>query len=153
MRNVRLLSFIAIITIISFIIGLPQNSRLQYSAGPIKIDRIIKAPSLNIRLGWLNLHKDITTKYGLDLSGGTHLVLEADMKDVTPADRKDAYDSARNVIERRVNLYGLTEPIVQQTKLGDSYRIIVELSGISNIGQAVDLVGKTAQLDFREEGT
>ncbi|MBI3379610.1 protein translocase subunit SecD [Candidatus Gottesmanbacteria bacterium] len=153
MKSLRLLWFIAIITIFAFITDLPQNYRFKFSIGSIKVDRLISPPILDLRLGSLILHKDFTTRYGLDLSGGTHLVLEADMKDVATVDRKDAYDSARNVIERRVNLYGLTEPIVQQAKSGDSYRIIVELPGITNINQAIDLVGKTAQLDFREEGT
>lgn len=153
MKNIRILWLIALLTVFAAIVDLPQNFRLQFAIGPIKIDRVINPPSVDLQLASLVLRKDFTTRYGLDLSGGTHLVLEADMKDVNPADRKDAFDSARNVIERRVNLYGLTEPIVQQAKMGDSYRIIVELAGVTNISQAIDLVGKTAQLDFREEGT
>lgn len=153
MQRLRFLPIIALLTIFAAIIDLPKNYRLQFSLGPLKVDRIINPPAVDIRFGPVNIQKDFSTKYGLDLSGGTHLVLEADMKDISPADRKDAYDSARDVIERRVNLYGLTEPIVQQTKSQDSYRIIVELPGVTDISKAVDLVGKTAQLDFREEGT
>lgn len=153
MKNIRILWLIALLTVLAFVVDLPKNLRFHFSFGPIKIDRVINAPSLDLHFGSLTLKKDFVTRYGLDLSGGTHLVLEADMKDVAASNRKDAYDSARNVIERRVNLYGLTEPIVQQTKAGDSYRIIVELPGITNVSQAIDLIGKTAQLDFREEGT
>lgn len=149
----KLLWLIAIITIVAFAIDLPQNYRLQFSFGPFKIDRNLKSPAIDINFQNISIKKDFSPRYGLDLSGGTHLVLETDMKDVTPSDRKDAYDAALSVIERRVNLYGLTEPIVQQAKTGETYRIIVELPGVSNINQAVELVGKTAQLDFREEGT
>ncbi len=153
MKNIRSFWFIVIITILAIIIDLPKNYRLKFSLGPVKVDRIINGLSLDLKLGSIVLKKDFSTKYGLDLSGGTHLLLEADMKNVKAGDKKDAYDASRNVIERRVNLYGLTEPIVQQAKTGESYRIIVELPGISDLNQAVELVGKTAQLDFREEGT
>lgn len=149
----RLLWFIAIITIIAFIIDLPNSFDLKFTLGQSKIDKKIKRPSLDLNFQQIAIKKDFSPRYGLDLSGGTHLVLEADMKDVEVGDRKDAFDSARNVIERRVNLYGLTEPIIQEVRNGDIYRIIVELPGISDINQAVELVGKTAQLDFREEGT
>ena len=153
MKNIRSFWFIVIITILAIIIDLPKNYRLNFSLGPIKVDRIISGPSLDLKLGSFVFKKDFSTKYGLDLSGGTHLLLEADMKDIPAGDRKDAYDASKNVIEKRVNLYGLTEPVVQQAKTGESYRIIVELPGISDLNQAVELVGKTAQLDFREEGS
>jgi preprotein translocase subunit SecD len=149
----RLLWLIGVLTIFSAIIDLPKEFPLKISMGPVKIDRIIKSPTIDVTLGSLKIKKDFITRYGLDLSGGTHLVLEADMKEIASGDRKNAFDSARNVLERRVNLYGLTEPVIVQNKVGDSYRIIVELSGIQNINEAVDLIGKTAQLDFREEGT
>lgn len=153
MKNMRSLWFIVIITILAIIIDLPKNYRLKFSLGPIKVDRIINGPSLDLKLGSFVLKNDFSTKYGLDLSGGTHLLLETDMKNIPAGDRKDAYDASRNIIERRINLYGLTEPVVQQAKSGESYRIIVELPGISDLNQAVELVGKTAQLDFREEGS
>ncbi len=146
----KLLWLIAVITVLATAIDLPKSYRLQFSAGPLVVDRTINSPSLDIHLGSVNIKKDFSTRYGLDLSGGTYMILEADMQNVATADQKDAYDAARDVIERRVNLYGLTEPIVQQAKTGDSYRIIVELPGISDINQAVELIGKTAQLDFRE---
>lgn len=87
---------------------------------------------------------------GLDLSGGTHLALEADMKDIQAADRDGALESAKQVIERRVNLFGVSEPTVQTAKSASSYRIIVELPGVTDVDSAVALIGQTAQLDFRE---
>lgn len=96
------------------------------------------------------LPKRFTTKLGLDLSGGTELVLDADMKGISSADRVSALDSARQIIERRVNFFGVAEPIVQTSVSQQNYRIIVELPGVSDVNQAIALIGQTAQLDFRE---
>ena len=94
--------------------------------------------------------KEFTTKFGLDLSGGTQLVLDANMKDIASSDRASALESAKQVIERRVNFFGVTEPVVQTATSQNSYRIIVELPGVSDVNQAIALIGETAQLDFRE---
>lgn len=91
-----------------------------------------------------------TTKFGLDLSGGTQLVLDANMKDIASPDRASALESAKQVIERRVNFFGVTEPVVQTATNQTSYRIIVEMPGISDVNQAITLIGQTAQLEFRE---
>jgi preprotein translocase subunit SecD len=94
--------------------------------------------------------KEFTTKLGLDLSGGTQLVLDANMKDIATSDRASALDSAKQVIERRINFFGVTEPVIQTATSQNTYRIIVELPGISDVNQAISLIGQTAQLDFRE---
>ncbi|OGG02786.1 protein-export membrane protein SecD [Candidatus Gottesmanbacteria bacterium RBG_16_37_8] len=117
------------------------------------MQRIISSPQININLGPIKYSKSFNTRLGLDLSGGSHLVMEADMTKIETKDRDRAYESARNTIERRINLFGLTEPVIQKTKVGDSYRIIVEIPGISDASQAIDLIGTTAQLSFREEAT
>lgn len=105
--------------------------------------------------GELNLFRrtlpyDFTLRRGLDLQGGLQLVLEADMDQIGEADRSRALESARSVIERRVDFLGVAEPVVQSSRSGDSYRVIVELPGIDNAEEALALVGSTAQLDFRE---
>ena len=87
---------------------------------------------------------------GLELQGGTQLVLEADVSKL-PEDRKDiALDSAREIIERRVNLFGVSESVVQTSKVGNQRRILVQLPGIQESEAAANLVGTTAQLEFRE---
>mgnify|MGYP000070730931 CR=1 FL=1 len=146
-----LLWLITLLTIFSFIIDLPQNFRLSFSLGPMKIDRIISRPEIDWHFGKISIKKDFSPKFGLDLSGGTHLVLEADMKSIAEEDKDKAFDSARDIVERRINLYGLTEPVIQQTKVGSSYRIIVEIPGISDAEKAIELIGKTAKLEFFEE--
>src|SRR3989344_8348751 len=81
--------------------------------------------------------KRFTTHLGLDLSGGTHIVLEADMKGIQAADRENALNSAKEVIDRRVNFFGVSEPVVQTALTKNSYRIIVELPGVTDVEQAV----------------
>src|SRR3990167_3496840 len=89
-------------------------------------------------------------RLGLDLQGGIEYVLAAKMDNIDPKDRDDALESARNVIERRVNLFGVSEAIVQTSKIREDRRILVQLQGVKESSQAAQLIGKTAQLDFRE---
>lgn len=111
---------------------------------------ILTAVDLPEKYQFKFLHKRFQTHLGLDLSGGTHLALEANMKDIAAAQRGNALDSAKEIIERRVNLFGVSEPVVQSATTGDSYRIIVELPGVTDVDQAIALIGQTAQLEFRE---
>src|SRR4051794_32458107 len=89
-------------------------------------------------------------KLGLDLQGGSELELQTDMSKIAPADRDDALESARQVIEKRVNAFGVSESLVQSSKVGGDRRILVDLPGIKDASAAADLVGRTAQLEFRE---
>ncbi len=93
-------------------------------------------------------------KLGLDLNGGTALTYRADVSKVNGGDIGDAMSSLRDVIERRVNLFGVSEPVVQVENPGivsggSEYRLLVELPGVTDINQAVELIGKTPQLEFR----
>jgi len=85
---------------------------------------------------------------GLDLRGGSYLVYEADLsaKDPSQSD-DDALEGVLGKIERRVNAYGVTEPIIQRQ---GHNRILVQLPGVKDIDEAVRLIGQTAELDFRE---
>lgn len=107
-------------------------------------------PSIDTKLFGIHIKKDFKTRLGLDLAGGTQLTLEADMATIPQTDRKEGLESAKQVIERRVNFFGVSEPVIQSAISGDSYRIIVELPGITNTDEAIALVGQTAQLEFRE---
>lgn len=90
-------------------------------------------------------------RLGLDLQGGTQLVYEADLKDVPAADHATALEGVRDVIERRVNAFGVAEPLVQIVR-GGTPRVIVELAGVHDVEAAIRQIGETPQLDFREEG-
>ncbi len=87
---------------------------------------------------------------GLDLVGGSYLVYRVDMTDVASGDRSSVHGGIRDVMERRVNVFGVSEPRVTTAKVGDSYQIIVELAGIKDVEQAIQQIGRTALLDFRE---
>jgi len=84
---------------------------------------------------------------GLDLLGGTHLVYEADLAGVSDS-KEDAMEGIRDVVERRVNFFGVSEPVVQ---VSGSNRLIVELAGIKDVNQAIQLIGETPFLEFKEE--
>jgi protein-export membrane protein SecD len=90
-------------------------------------------------------------RLGLDLQGGTQLVYEADVSKLPAGDRNDALEGVRDVIERRVNAFGVAEPLVQTTKSGDKYRVVVELAGIKDVNEAIKMIGETPLLEFKEE--
>lgn len=146
----RVFVVLLLLTIAVVIIDLPENFRLQFSVGPLRIDRTIHSPSLNRTVAGKRIAIAFKTHLGLDLSGGSHVVLEADMKDIPSSDRASALESAREVIERRVNFFGVSEPTVQSARSNDQYRIIVELPGVTDVARAVSLIGQTARLEFRE---
>lgn len=104
----------------------------------------------DLRLGsWF---KELKVHLGLDLKGGSRLVYDADLSQLPAADRLDALEGARDVIERRVNAFGVSEPLVQTSQSGSTERLIVELAGIQNIDAAIKQIGETPLLEFREEG-
>lgn len=88
---------------------------------------------------------------GLDLQGGTSLEYEADVSNVPAADRAEALNGVRDVIERRVNTLGVSEPVIQTTRAGESWRVNVELAGIRDINEAIRLIGETPILEFKEQ--
>lgn len=95
---------------------------------------------------------DAPYRLGLDLQGGTHLVYEADMSQIAEADRDTALNGVRDVIERRVNAFGVAEPVVQTTSTGGAYRVIVELAGVLDVKDAIKQIGETPVLEFKEPG-
>lgn len=102
----------------------------------------------NISIG--KYFKEIKVHEGLDLQGGTHLVYQLDTSKIDPKDIQSATQSVVNVIDRRVNALGVSEPVIQPAKIGDKQTVIVELPGISDVNEAINLIGKTAQLKFKE---
>ena len=86
---------------------------------------------------------------GLDLKGGSYLLYEADLSKKDPS-LSDAQVMAavQSKIERRVNAYGVTEPIIQ---VQGNNRILVQLPGVKDINQAINLIGQVALLEFKEE--
>lgn len=97
----------------------------------------------------LPIFKDIKYKKGLDLEGGTNIVLKADMKNIPSGQRDEALESTRAVIERRVNVFGVSEPVIQTATANNDYRIVVELPGVP-YDEAASLVAAVGNLEFRE---
>ena len=85
-------------------------------------------------------------KLGLDLQGGSHLIYEADLSQIAQADKSSAMSGLRDVIERRINYFGVQEPVVQV----QGQRLIVELAGIVDQAEAIKEIGKTPFLEFKE---
>lgn len=98
----------------------------------------------------LPLLGQLKTHLGLDLSGGSRVVLSADMRTIAPSDRAEALNSAKEVIERRINFFGVSEAMVQTVRVAKDYRILVEMPGVSDTGATVATIGQTAKLEFRE---
>lgn len=105
-------------------------------------------PELNISWGPIKFHRDLKIKQGLDLQGGTRVVLKADMENINPEDRPVAHESVRSIISRRVDLYGVSETNIKTSRVGDEYRLVVELPGVDQSQEALSLIGQTAKLIF-----
>jgi len=89
---------------------------------------------------------------GLDLQGGTQLVYEADVNNILDGEKLSALEGVRDIIERRVNVAGVSEPLVQINRtLQGEYRIIAELAGIKDVNEAIRLIGETPLLEFKEQ--
>jgi len=108
----------------------------------------IKKLGINFPQSW-----QIPFRLGLDLQGGTHLVYEADLSDISEEDYSSSMQGLRDIIERRVNLFGVQEPLVQTQETAGHYRLVVELAGIKDPAEAIKMIGQTPFLEFREQRT
>jgi len=94
-------------------------------------------------------------RLGLDLKGGVQLVYKADVSTLQPADARQAMIALRDVIERRVNVFGVTEPVIQveekSTADGLEERLVVELPGLVDVAEAIKMIGATPNLEFKTE--
>ena len=114
---------------------------------------LLLAAGLGYFVYWSQVSGHTPFKLGLDLSGGTYLTYKADISNVPASDINDAMSSLRDVIERRVNLFGVSEPRVstETTTLagdGQQYQLVVELPGVTDVKKAIDMIGQTPNLQF-----
>lgn len=135
----RLFALIIVMVIIGGLIDAPE----VYNKG---VDRF--SGVTNINLPKIN---ERPFRLGLDLQGGTHLVYRADMSAIDVADQVSALEGVRDVIERRVNVYGVSEPIVQTSVSDEESRVIVELAGVKDVNEAIEMIGETPLLEFKEQ--
>ncbi|OGC95637.1 hypothetical protein A2590_00710 [Candidatus Adlerbacteria bacterium RIFOXYD1_FULL_48_8] len=124
--------------------------KLRYSAVLV----LIVAAAIGVFV-WMTNKPDsrFAFKLGLDLSGGSHLVYNADTSKIPAGETADAMNALQIVIERRVNAFGVGEPVVQTEQAGalgnGAYRLIVELPGITDVNEAVAMIGQTPTLEFK----
>ena len=149
MRQSRGLLFF-IFTLVLFCLYLNLPFDLQFSRKILnkEFSFNLPRPRINFRLGKSVFNRDLNFKKGLDLSGGMQVTLLADMEQIGQPSRTTALESARSVISRRVDLYGVSEATVKTSVAGNDYRLIVELPGIDKPQEALDLIGQTASLTF-----
>src|SRR3990170_810232 len=138
----RQLITILVLILVAVLIDMPRELTL----GP----RTFYRPTIDLTASGIPFRRDLDFHLGLDLQGGTHLVYQADFSQVSSADKDSAIKATRENIERRVNFLGVSESLVQTSQVGSDYRLIVELPGIKDVGQAVSTIGQTAFLEFRE---
>ena len=154
-RVVRTFIFIVILTGLSLVTVLPKRLNINRSftlfGKTIFISRQLTRPSIDLTRFNIPFTRSLDFQMGLDIKGGTRVVLEADMQNIETNDRPTALDAVKNVIARRVDLFGLSESAVKTSKIGEQHRIIVELPGLTDTDEALNLIGTTAQLDFREQ--
>ena len=105
--------------------------------------------NVNSKYNWKIWHFPQTEfKLGLDLKGGVHLEYQADLSQIGDQDKSTVMEGLRDVIERRVNIFGVTEPVVQ---VYGADRIAVDLPGVESVDEAIAWIGETPLLEFWEE--
>lgn len=139
---------IIISILIALYIIVPENIAVDTNIFGKKINFSLKRPYLNYKIGSFDLSKEIPLKQGLDIKGGLQVVLKADMSQIESSSRQSALESLKEVVGRRVDLFGVSESGIKTSVTGDDYRLILELPGVSNTKQAIDLIGETAQMQF-----
>ncbi len=124
--NAKILAAVAVVTLLLVVYVAPQW-----------VNRIpgIHVPTVPFRLG-------------LDLLGGAHLEYQADFSGLQNADKAQAMQGIRDVVERRINYFGVAEPLVQ---VSGTDRLIVEIAGVTDVNQAIQLIGETPYLEFKEQ--
>jgi len=134
--NKTYLTIVICLTVFTLLLAFPQpvNDFLSY----LNIQFVPRLPERPFKLG-------------LDLQGGSHLVYEADVSKIDAQERKESMQGLRDVIERRVNMFGVTEAVVSTQESGKSERLAVELPGVKDVNKAIEMIGKTPYLEFKEE--
>lgn len=94
--------------------------------------------------------KETSFSMGLDLRGGIHLIYKADLSMRPSGEHAEAMNGLRDVIERRVNLFGVREPQIFVQESNGEYRLIAELAGVSDFSQAINIIGNAPFLEFKE---
>lgn len=143
---------IVLLLAISLYIALPSQIEVTLPS-PLNINREIVKRPIDFSILGRRIYFNPQVKLGLDLQGGTQLTLDANMSELDETDRMDALESAREIIARRIDLFGVSEPVIQTSvnQEANQYRLLVELPGVTDTAEAVSLIGQTARLEFKEQ--
>lgn len=149
--GIRSIFLLVILALCAAYIAFPNRLAVNQHVFGRSIQFEINKKPIDFYFWGKQIYKDFQLKKGLDIQGGMQVVLRAKMDDIALEDRDTALESAREIISRRVDLYGISEPTIQTARLEHDYRLIVELPGVDDPQEALNLVGQTAQLEFRLE--
>jgi preprotein translocase subunit SecD len=150
-KTLRIFWIIIGIAFLCLIINLPKSLPIKIHVGKVNWEHTFYRPELNFNIGSFKFSKNTDLKYGLDLAGGSSLAFNIDTSKVKKEDLQQALDSLKGNIERRVNLFGVSEASVQIVKQNNQYRLNIDMPGVDDVSQAIKLIGTTAQLSFKGE--
>lgn len=147
-KTLRIFWTIIGMTFVCLVLNMPKVLPINIHLGKINWQHTFYRPEINFNLGSKEIKKSIDLKYGLDLAGGSSLLFNIDTSGVSSENLPNALESLKSKIERRINMFGVSETTVKINKQQDKYRLQVELPGIEDINSAIELIGTTAQLNF-----
>ena len=150
MPPARKVVLIFLLVLLSLLIILPKELPININVGPVNINNTFTRRDLDINFGGFSLKRNFDLVLGLDLAGGSRMVFDIKTEGLELESRLNALESLKSTIERRVNLFGVSEPNVQISSFEGRDRIIVELPGVSDTEDAIDLIGQIAELSFAE---
>ena len=143
---------IVLITLFCVVLSLPKELPIRLGVGNMVLTGRLVRPEFNLNILGREFQRSLDLSLGLDLAGGSYLVFEADTSGISEDRKSEAVEGVRDIIERRVNLFGISEPSVRTSSYQDRLRVIVELPGINDTASAISLIGQTAQLAFTKVG-
>lgn len=151
-RPIKIFITIVVLSLFCLYINLPSQISVKTNFLGRPLDFSFNLPRPTISFLGLEVPTYYPLRLGLDLAGGSHLVFETQTENLTGSQERDRLsESLTENIRRRIDIYGVAESLVQSAWENETLRIIVELPGVENVQEAIDLVGQTASLDFRRQ--
>src|SRR3989344_5199201 len=141
---------ILVVALLALFFAFPDKLSVHQQIFNRRLDFDWQKPQIKLAVGEKILWQaPVGLRQGLGLAGGMQVTLKRDVNDVPIDQRETALSASREVISRRVDLFGVGEPEIYSLVANEDYRIVVELPGLDDPQKALDLIGSTARLDFR----
>ena len=148
-RILKVFWTIIALTFLCIIINFPTQLPIKFNIGNFQVDHTFYRPDFSFKIGQKEFKKNLDLKYGLDLAGGASLIFDIDTSNTKKEDLEEALNALKANIERRVNLFGVSETNVQLVNQDGNHRLNVELPGVEDTSSAIKLIGTTAKLSFK----